>query len=541
MIVRRSQLFGQTFREAPAEIAGTGQAYLLRGGYVAPLAIGLWGFLPLGNLLKERLETILREELMDVGGQAIELPLTLQVLGIEDVECGKESVAALLRRVVCSYRQLPVMLFTIGEAVREGGRSRSGLLGAKAFTAVEVFDCHPTEASLEEGAQRVLRALERFFQRIELPIELVEARSTGGGAAQACMAVHPLGEGVIRCSRCAYRAQRTVARTGIGEIPAEGLLPLELVATPEAVTITALTELLGIPAARTAKAALFVTPEQRLIFAVVRGDTAVNEWKLAKVLGAKELRFAPPDLIEHAGVIVGYASPIGIRDAVVVVDELVWRSPNLVAGANRSGYHLRHTNAGRDYQPDIVADIRCADAGSPCPWCGAALEQVPAVELARLEKWGVNFGEAEGPTYLGVDGKTRAVALGVYTLDLYRVLACLAEQHCDDRGMCWPKAVAPFQIALVALDGEDDALRCRVEELAEALDGTGATIVLDDRQERAGVKFADADLFGCPIRVTVGKRGLSRGYVEVKRRQEREGQAVKVEEAVQEVQAMLGR
>jgi prolyl-tRNA synthetase len=256
----------------------------------------------------------------------------------------------------------------------------------------------------------------------------------------------------------------------------------------------------------------------RLVFAVVRGDMEVNESKLARVVGAAELAPARPEDLEGTGIVAGYASPIGIEGAIVVVDDLVAASPNLVAGANREGFHLLNTNAGRDYAADLVADIAAAFDGAPCIRCGSALRLVRAVEVGNTFKLGTSYSEALGATFLDADGVSRPVVMGSYGIGVGRLMACIAEEHRDEAGLMWPIGVAPFQVYMVGLDLDDEAVRGACEQLYSELVAAGVEVLFDDRQERAGVKFNDADLLGMPLRVTVSRRTVGRGAIEVKPR-----------------------
>jgi prolyl-tRNA synthetase len=327
------------------------------------------------------------------------------------------------------------------------------------------------------------------------------------------------------CDECGYTANRQIARFQKPAPVEEKPKPIEKVATPGVTTIEGLAEFLGIPEPRTAKA-LFrvatVTERQedveKLVFAVVRGDMNVNETKLANTLKAKSLRPARDEEIRAVGAIPGYTSPIGIEGVIVVVDDLIPESSNLVAGANDEGYHLLNVNYGRDYQADVVADITVAEDGYACPDCGAAMQSSKGVEVGNIFKLGARYSESMGCTFLDKDGQAKPVIMGSYGIGVGRLLACVAEEYHDEQGLMWPITVAPYHVYIVALWGGEET----AERLYADLRSANVEVLYDDRGERAGVKFNDADLTGIPIRLTVSKRSLEAGGVELKLRRSAE-------------------
>ncbi|MCL4543002.1 MAG: proline--tRNA ligase [Chloroflexi bacterium] len=566
VIVRRSEFFCSTLREAPAEAESPGHSLLLRGGYIQSLGAGLFAYLPLGQRTKARIEQALREELSTLGAQEVELPLVqpaelwarsgrLQDIGpellrVEDragrrlvlAMTHEEAIAEMLRRTVRSYRHLPVLLSVVGPKFRDEPRPRAGLIRAREFTMADSYSCHATEEDLDGFYSRVLVAYGSFFRRIGLSVHTVEGDSgvMGGTQSHECMLVSDLGEdSLLLCPACDFAANRAVASFRPAPPTPEEPQPLEVCATPGAKTIASLAGFLGISPARTVKAALFATPQGRVIFAAVRGDTDVNERKLARAAGVAALHLATAEELDGTGIVPGYASPIGVRGVTVIVDELVAQSPNLVAGANREGYHYRNTNAGRDYVSDRVADIVLAPAGSPCPQCGAALEIRRAIEVGHLFKLGTRYSEAMGATFLDARGHSQPVAMASYGIGIGRTLACLAEQHRDERGLRWPASVAPFRVYLVGLDLSDGAVHAAAASVYERLTAAGVDTLFDDREESAGVKFADADLLGLPLRVTAGKRSLAQEGVELKERGERASVLIPLTDVLAAVQQCL--
>jgi prolyl-tRNA synthetase len=336
------------------------------------------------------------------------------------------------------------------------------------------------------------------------------------------MYLNPIGEDtIVLCDSCGYAQNRQVA-TAAPVIPAaEEALPVERVATPDTTTIESLCRLLNVPPERTAKVIFLAASGDRFVVAVVRGDMQLNEAKLATLVGAAELRPMTVDEIQSIGCVAGYASPIGVGDrAMVVVDEVVAKSANLVAGANETGWHLLNVNVGRDYEPDRVADITAVDDGAPCVVCASPLRTARGAEVGNIFKLGTQYSISLGARYLAEDGTEQPIVMGSYGIGVGRLLACLAEEHHDDRGLVWPASVAPFDVYVCAI-GEDGLEAA--EPIVELLEARGIEVLLDDRGERPGVQFTDAELIGCPVRLTVSKRSLAAGGVEASVRRDPEG------------------
>ena len=568
--MRRTMLFCETLRQNPADAETAGHQLLLRGGLVQPLAAGILSLLPLGERVRRKIEAILREEMDAAEGQEIAMPVVQpadlwresgrwQAIGPElarfrdrgerDMVLAmthEEALTDLLRRQVRSYRQLPVVLYQLQPKFRDEPRARGGLIRAREFTMKDAYSCHASVEDLDRYYPRQYQAYFNIFRRAGLsPVAVLsDTGMMGGTMAHEFMFVNPIGEdSLLLCDACGYAANREVATCRKDDPTPEELLPLEEVATPGAATIAALAEFLGVPASRTAKATFFkeVGGAARLIFAVVRGDMEVNEIKLSQAAGAGELRPATADDLIDTGIVPGYASPLGIRGATAIVDDLVARSPNLVAGANRAGYHLRHTNVGRDYTPDLVADIVAVNAGMACPQCGEPLGMVRGVEIGQIFKLGTRYSAALGATFLDEGGQLREIVMGCYGIGVGRLIACIAEECRDERGLIWPATVAPFDAYLVGLDLDDAVVREAAEALYRDLTAAGIDVLYDDRDDRAGVKFNDADLIGLPLRLTVGRRALAQGAVEVRGRKSGETAMVPVAEAVAQVRDEIAR
>ena len=530
-------------REAPGGAETPGYQLLLRAGYVRQLGQGIFSYLPLAWRVMRRIEQVLREEMDAAGGVELSLPVVhpgelwkrsgrYDAIGPEMARfedrrqrpmvlamTHEEVIASLAASEIHSWRQLPKLVYQIQLKFRDDPRPRAGLLRTREFTMKDAYTLDRDVEGLDTQYVRLHRAYETIFARCDLPVIVVgsDVGMMGGTEAHEFMYLNPIGEDtVVICDACGYAKNRQVARAAKPAPDGEAMMPLERVETPGADTIASLCEQLGIPATRTAKVVFVATDRDDFVIAVVRGETQLNETKLANLVQASEIRPMTLDEITSIGCVPGSASPVGVAGkARVIVDELVAQSPNLVAGANEEGWHLRNTNVGRDYDADIVADITAADDGQPCVVCGSPLRTARAIEVGNIFKLGTKFSIAEGATYLDADGNHQPIVMGSYGIGVGRLLACLAEEHCDERGLKWPASVAPFAAHLCVLGEEGEAAAGSV---ARVLESHGIDVLVDDRDERAGVQFADAELIGCPVIMTVSKRSLSAGGVEVRRR-----------------------
>jgi prolyl-tRNA synthetase len=387
------------------------------------------------------------------------------------------------------------------------------------------------------------KAYDRIFQRCGLRFVTVGADTgmMGGSASHEFMAFSPNGEDtILLCPNGDYAANREVATFQRDAASTEDLLPMEEVETPNTTTIAALGEFLNIPLSRTAKAVFYTAESGRFIFVVIRGDLDVNETKLRKVIGESTITPATAEEIRAHGAEPGYGSPVGVTDAVIVVDESARDARNLVAGANRAGWHLLNVNLGRDYEADHIADVAAAEQGFRCPHCGAPMEATRAIEVGNIFKLGTRYSEALGATFLDEEGKSHPILMGSYGIGSGRVTATIVEQRHDEKGIDWPVEVAPYHVSLMWLGAaEDDKTVAAADELYDGFKAAGIEALYDDRAERAGVKFNDADLIGCPVRVSVSKRTLERGEVEIKARRRADAIFVPMADALTTVQALL--
>ena len=542
-------LFSQTRRESPGDTEVAGHRLLLRAGFVRQLGAGLFSYLPLAQRSLRRIETILREEMDGIGGQEITMPVVnpasvwqatgrwqkigAEMARLQDREgrdlvlamTHEEVIAALVRDEVRSYKQLPQLLYHIQTKFRDDPRPRGGLIRVREFAMKDSYSLDRDEAGLDRQYRAHFAAYHRIFRRCGLPVVDVggDVGMMGGSGAHEFMYLTPIGEdSILSCDTCGYRANRQVARCRKPEPAPEPPGELERLHTPGATTIEELSEFLGIPAERTAKAVLLMGAglgeggTERLVFALVRGDMEVNEFKLAQASGATGLRPATEEEIRAAGTVPGYASPADVRGALIVADDLIPATPNLVGGANEPDYHVRNLNHGRDFHAEVVADIVSADAGAGCPDCDGALALSRGVEVGNIFRLGTWISDAVGCTFLDADGTAKPVVMGSYGIGVGRLLACVAEEHHDEHGLAWPATVSPFDVYVVALRGGEEGAAHLAGELVEQ----GLEVLLDDRDERPGVKFNDADLIGVPIRMTVSARTVADGEAELKLRRD---------------------
>ncbi len=567
--MRLSHLFGETLREAPADAEFISHQLLVRAGYIRQLGTGIFSYLPLARRVMDKIEDIMREEMNAIGGQEMTMPVVhpaeiwketgrwYQIgseMGRMKDSTGRDMVLAmtheevvtdLVRNIIHSYRQLPALIYHIQTKWRDEPRSRGGLIRVREFTMKDSYSLDRDWEGLDKQYWNHYRAYFNIFNRCDLPTIAVESDvgMMGGKQAHEFMYLTPIGEDtLVICDACGYTANRQVATFRKPEPEPEEPKPLEKVATPDTKTIEDLANFLGIPQSKTAKAVFMVATitegeedVQKFVFAVVRGDMDLNETKLANAVKAKELRPAHEEEIRAIGAEPGYGSPIGIQrdQVVVVVDDLVTKSPNLVAGANEEGYHFVNVNYGRDFTADIVADIVAAADGYACPECGAPLRTVRGVEVGNIFKLGTRYSAAMGALFQDKDGTRKPVIMGSYGIGVGRLMASIVEEHHDDYGIIWPITVAPYQVHIVALKGGFEV----AESLYQALQEAGVEVLYDDRTEPSpGEKFNDADLIGIPLRLTVGGRSLKKGGVELKRRSEKDIHLVPVDEVVHRVQ-----
>ena len=536
MIARASQLFLPTLREAPADADAASHQLLVRGGFIRQVAAGIWTFLPLGWRVQRKIERIIREEMDAIGSQEMLMPILTPAelwrqTGRDYIEelfrltdrKGAEYVLPLTHeetvtfhaRELQSYRQLPQMLYHLSLKERDEPRPGKGLIRLREFVMKDAYSFDRDETGLDASFRKQREAYHRIFDRCGVVYREVEAEPGMMGGSESFDFLAPAGAGentLVTCENGDFAADLEVAQT----VPRPAVLPdpldaSEEVETPGVTTIEGLAEFLGIDPSATSKAMPHVTQQGDVVLALVRGDDRLEEAKLAAALGEPIWPAEDEQIRTAFGASGGSLGPVGFEGRIVA--DLALREGQFVAGANRDGYHLRGVEAGRDYEPEF-ADLRESAATDTCPSCGGALRFQTAIEIGHIFKLGTRYSEPMGATFLDDDGREKALVMGSYGIGPARTMAAIVEQSHDENGIVWPKAVAPYDVHVVALPGAEEI----AEQAAETLAAAGLDVLLDDRDQRAGEKFADADLIGCPLRVTAGRKSLEDGKVDVRER-----------------------
>ncbi len=536
MLARASQLFLTTLRDAPSDAEAVSHKLLVRGGFIRQLSAGIWTFLPLGWRVHQKIVQIIREEMNAIGGQEMLMPVLTpvelweqtgraeiaEIFHLEDrngrrfiLPMTHEETVTFHAKEIQSYKQLPQILYHFAVKGRDEPRPRGGLLRVREFIMKEAYSFDRDDEGLDISFRKHAGAYDRIFERCGVEVFQVQAESGMMGGKESMDYLAPSGSGentLVTCERGDYAADLEIAR-GIPrapEFPASLGAPAE-VETPDVTTIEALAAFLGVDAAATSKAMPVVTSDGTVVLGLVRGDDRLEEAKLAAALGAA-VRPATVDEIRAAfGAEPGSLGPISFSGPVLADEAL--REGQFVAGANRTGWHLRGVEAGRDFEPRF-ADIRESRDGDTCPNCGGRLRFQTAIEVGHIFKFGSKYSEPLGATFLDEDGKERPLVGGSYGIGPGRIMAALVEQRHDENGIVWPASVAPYHAHVVGLIGGEEIAASTASELA----AHGFDVLLDDRVGRAGEKFADADLLGCPVRVTVGKKSLEDNAVDVRSR-----------------------
>ena len=564
--MRMSNMFSRTLREAPSGAESKGYEYLLRAGYIRQLGAGIFSLLPLGFKSTKKIENIVREEMNRIGGQEILMPVVnpgdlwkesgryysidKELARFKDrvgrdmvlAMTHEEAVTDIARGEIDSYKRLPLFVYQIQTKFRDDPRPRAGLIRVREFTMKDAYSFDRDQEGLEKIYADNYRAYFRIYDRCGLPSIAVSSDTgmMGGKVAHEYMYLSPIGEDtIIICDECGYTANRQIAEIK-KEYSKEEERPIEKVATPHAKTIDDLASFLSIPPQKTCKAVFMVgsfinektgEEEDKLIAAFIRGDMEVEEAKLQHAAKANSLRPAHEEEIRACGMVPGFASAIGAKgDFITIVDESAAYSNNLVAGANEEGYHFINTNFKRDYD-GIVADIASAREGHLCPKCGKPLKASKGIEIGNIFQLGTKYSEAMNCNFQDENGVQRPVIMGCYGIGIGRLLACLAEEYNDESGLKLPITVAPYDVHLVSLVKDTEI----AEKIYQELLDSGIDVLYDDRKESAGVKFADADLIGVPIRITLGNRSLKEKKVEVKLRSTGETTSYDIENLAKEI------
>lgn len=539
-------MYAPTLREVPSEAEIASHQLLLRAGFMRKSTNGMYSYLPLAWRVIKKIEEIIREEMDNAGAQEIMMPIMqpaeiweesgrwgaygAEMIRLKDRHgheyclgpTHEEMVTTLVKNDVRSYRQLPLNLYQIQDKFRDERRPRFGLMRSRDFIMKDAYSFDRDEAGLDKTYQIMYDAYTNIFNRCGLTFRPVEADSgaIGGNGSHEFMVLADSGEAeIVYCTECEYAADIEKAELHKIEAPAEEALPVEEVETPDCKTIADVCAFLNAPVEKSMKAVAFKS-EKGLILCFVRGDHEVNEIKVVNTVGVTEVEMADESMLAEAGTCGGYMGPVGIdpKKAIIVVDQSVMEMHNICCGANKEGYHLLNVNPGRDFTPAYVADIRLMAEGDPCPHCGAKVGKARGIEVGQVFKLFTKYSQAMKATFLDENGKEQPMVMGCYGIGVGRTMAACVEQCNDKDGMIWPAAIAPYHVLVVPVNVKDEASYAKAEEIYAQLQHAGLEVVIDDRKERPGVKFKDADLIGYPLRVVVGPKTLTEGALEVKAR-----------------------
>ena len=566
--MRYSRAFVPTLKEVPKEATMPSHVLMLRAGSARMVGSGIYELLPLGTRVLHKIEQIIREEMDGAGAQELLMPTFVPseyfketgrwevygptLLRIKDRKGGEyhlaptheEIVTDLVRREIKSYRQLPLNLYQIQLKYRDEPRPRGGLLRCREFIMKDAYSFDVSEEAALESYAHMRATYHRIFKRLGLDYRVVEADSgaIGGKLSAEFQVLAQTGEDwIVACGACDYAANVEVAQAGRAKPPttvSSEAAPLEKVETPDTRSIDEVVSFFGgeTTAANTLKSLLYVAGEE-VVLAIVRGDHEVNEIRLARHLGVEEVLLAADGAVREAtGTEIGFVGPVGFGGRIVADPDAV-AVPNAIAGAGEAPYHYKNVNRGRDFEAEVVS-IRQAAPGDPCPNCDGALELYRGIEGGHIFVLGTHYTDKMNASFLDEEGSSRSIVMGCYGIGVTRLIAAIIEQHHDEHGIRWPVNVAPYQVIITPI-GKDEAPLAKATELYESLRAEGVEVLLDDRSERPGVKFKDADLLGIPVRITVGSRGLKQGTVELKKRTDSESQDVPMDGAAAAAHAAL--
>lgn len=541
--MRFSQMLIPTLREVPAEAEVISHKLLLRAGFIRKAAAGVYTYLPLAQRVLRKIMEIVREEMNAAGGEEVMLPIIQpaelwQESGRWDVygdemfrlkdrhgrnfclgPTHEEIITDLIRNEVRSHKQLPMRLYQIQNKYRDERRPRFGLLRGREFIMKDLYSFDKDEAGLEVSYQLMYQAYKNIFSRCGLEFRAVEADSgaIGGNESHEFMVLADAGEAeVVYCNACDFAANTEKAK-GIIEKPDshKDMKILEEVATPQKKSVEEVAEFLNIPLQHILKTMIFVSDE-KLVAVVVRGDRKINNVKIQNTLGSLKLDLASEALLaSREDILLGFVGPHGLN-MPIIADEEVKYMINAVAGANKADFHLINVNPSRDFSVQGYYDLREVEAGEPCPHCGQALTKAQGIEVGQVFKLGTKYSKAFHANYLDTSGKEQPIIMGCYGVGVSRTMAAAIEQNYDENGIIWPVTIAPYHAVVIPVNNKDVQHIALAEKVYEQLKALKIETVLDDRAERPGVKFKDADLIGFPVRITIGNKAINEGLLEIR-------------------------
>ncbi len=568
--MRASNLYAPTLRNTPAEAEIVSHQLMYRAGMIRKVAGGMYTFLPLGWRVIRKIEQIIREEMDVAGGQEVMMPIMQpaelweesgrwaaygdEMMRIKDRHgrnfclgpTHEEMITDLVRDEVRSYKQLPLLLYQIQDKFRDERRPRFGLMRSREFIMKDLYSFDKDIAGMNESYKKMYDAYTKIYTRMGLEFRPVEADNgaIGGGHSHEFTVLADAGESnIVYCSKCDYAASDEKAELKPIAMPSEAAEPLSKIATPDTNTIEAVVNLLKVPVEKTIKAVAYQTDTDELVLVFVRGDHEVNEVKVINQLdGALELRMADEEAIKSVGGYPGFMSPIGIKEGTrILVDATVMNMSNAVAGANEEGYHYVNVNPKRDFTQEsiVITDLRMVKEGDSCPRCGAGLNMTRGIEAGQVFTLGTKYSKAMGATFLDENGKEQPLYMGCYGIGVGRTMAAAIEQNNDEQGIVWPRAIAPYEVVVVAVNAKKADQLEYAEKVYAECQKAGLDTLLDDRKERAGVKFKDCDLIGYPVRVVIGPKAIEEGQIEIKVRKTGEVFTVAYDEYLLKVQELL--
>lgn len=567
--MKASHLFYPTLREVPSEAEIVSHQLLLRAGFIRKNTAGVYTYLPLARRVLRKIQDIVREEMDRAGGQEIIMPIIQpreiwdksgrwSLYGDEMFKLGdrhkrefalgpthEELVTTLVDGEVHSYKELPLLLYQIQNKYRDEIRPRFGLMRGREFIMKDLYSFDVDEAGLDLSYQKMHDAYQRIYNRLKLDYRVVLADSgaIGGNESHEFMVLAASGESeIVYCPLCDYAANVEKAECSpeqtSRDVPESR--PLNKVHTPGQRTINDIVDFLGIPKTEQVKTLMYFA-DGELIAALVRGDRELNEIKLKNILSASDMFMADENTVkEVCGAGFGSLGPVGMK-IKVYVDLEVAAMKNFACGANEDDYHYTNVNAGRDFTAKAVVDLRNAVAGDKCPGCEGRLQIMRGIEVGHIFKLGTRYSEAMQAAFLDARGQEQQFVMGCYGIGISRTMAAAVEQNYDENGIIWPLPIAPYQVIIVPVNFNQAVQKDLAEKIYQELTDLGIEVLLDDRDERAGVKFKDADLIGIPLRITIGPKALQENKVEMKKRWEKESFLVNIDETLAMVQSIIGK
>ena len=551
-----------TLREVPAEAEIVSHQLLLRSGFIKKVASGVYSYLPMGWRVMQKVMDIVRDEMNKAGGLELGLPIVQpaelwletgrwNVYGDElfrlkdrhqrDFCLGpthEEVLTDIVRKEVSSYKQLPLLLYQIQNKYRDERRPRFGLMRGREFIMKDLYSFDKDVEGMKISYEKMYEAYTNIFKRCGLEFRAVEADSgaIGGKTSHESMVLAQNGEDEIAyCTNCDYAANLERAEAYPEILPKEELKAMEKMHTPGANTIEKLAEYLGIPKAKTVKA-MFYQADEEVVCILVRGDRAVNETKVKNLLDCVNLEMANGATIQKIGIPVGYAGPINMPKKLrIIADAEISHLSNIPVGANEVDYHLVNVNPGRDFIIDIEADVRIVEEGENCTCSGGILKKARGVEVGHIFQLGTKYSEALKAVYTDEKGNNNYILMGCYGIGIGRTMAAAIEQNHDQDGIVWPMAIAPFHVVVIPVSTKDEQHVKIAEDIYENLKASGIEVIIDDRDERAGIKFKDADLVGYPLQIVVGNKTINEGTVDLTIRKDKEGKRIIQVENVVEI------